>query len=364
MEKTKVVQNCTEILTAPDTIEYKIETTVTDPGELPFAQIFVYTIVDVADPAQDVFARVATPGDLDGGNALLTSRDDAVSGGLSEFLSLYFSVQYPDLTTASQARLMISTRINELINNWILYRDSFMANSGEIQYFPTTDPEVEQHLTEIYVTTRDARVVAEEDLATATTDLTLAEKDSATAQATYEIYKKEQVFCQKTHLVDWVALDGALTPYISAVSTFLTNSKTDFVTLANIALAAVSPPVLYLPVVWHPIPYHEAALASLSLAWTNWISAIDNMTTVREAYNTTGASARTAVGADLLAFCQTAAMQVAASYNAKVAADSLVADAVLTKKEAEAALAFAQQAEDAALAAVIAVCPTFDPASV
>jgi hypothetical protein len=70
------------------------------------------------------------------------------------------------------------------------------------------------------------------------------------------------------------------------------------------------------------------------------------------------------VGNNETLFWQNTTAKLSWSYNAKVNADSLVADAVTTKKEAEASLAAAQKAENAALAALMAVCPTFDPASV
>jgi hypothetical protein len=70
------------------------------------------------------------------------------------------------------------------------------------------------------------------------------------------------------------------------------------------------------------------------------------------------------VASGLQAFCLAAAGNSSTSYNTKVAAESDVADAVLNKKEAEAELVSAQALEATALAAVMEVCPTFDPASV
>jgi hypothetical protein len=362
MEKTVVTQNNTQVLTAPETYEYKIETSISDKGELPFIQIFVYTIVDPADPSLDTFARVATPGDLDGTTALKTARDAAVSVSATEFLSSYFSVQYPDLTIAAQAKSAITTRINELINNWIIYRDQFMLYSGELQYFPTTDPAFEQSLKDDYASAKQARIAAEQALLISNTDLTLAQKDAANALKIYEIYKKEVEFCQKTHLVDWVALNSAITSLLSAEVLVSTISKDAFCELAGMSLS--------ISLTW-PLADPATTLSQLATSglipttkWADWYNAIVNFETARTAYTTTGAPARTAVASGLQTFCATAAGNSSSSYNAKVAAESDVADAVLNKKEAEATLVSAQAAEAAALAAVMEVCPTFDPASV
>lgn len=353
MDKAIIVQNNTQILTAPETYAYKIETTVTYKGELPQTQIFVYTIVDAADPGADVFARVATVGDLDGTVELKTSRDDAVAAGDSEFLSSYFSIQYPDLTVAAQAKTAISTRINELINNWLIYRDQFMKNDGIDQFFPSTDPAFEQTLIDNYKTAKEARVAAEVEVATATAELSLAEKDVTNAKAVYDIYKLEVDFCQKSYVVDWNALNLSLTNLLGAETNFVTASKTCICNLASAELG--------FPVTWSELP---AQLPSLPTIYTTWYTAITTFESMQNAYNTSGAPARSAINTEFGTFSNTAASKLAWAYNNVTYMESAASDAVTTKKEAEAALAAAQKAEDAALAAVMEVCPTFDPASV
>lgn len=359
MEKTTITQNNTQVLTAPEVYEYKIETSVTDKGELPCIQIFVFTISDPSDPSLDKFARVAVPGDFDGPTALLIARDAAILAGATEFLASYFSVQYPDLTVAVQAKSAITTRINELINGWIVYRDNFIDTSGIAQYFPTTDPALEQSLIDDYAGAKQARIAAEEDVTISVTDLTLAQKDAANAQKIYEIYKKEVDFCQTARMNNWLVLNSALSTLFGANATFITNSRNDFCGLAGALLG--------FPVTWPPDPATVVApLAALpeGAFWTNWISAITTIDLSWNAFNTVGAPQRSTLDAEFQSFCITAAGNTSSSYNAKVAADSDVADAVTNKKEAEAALVSAQKAEEAALATVMEVCPTFDPASV
>jgi hypothetical protein len=356
MDKAIIVQNNTQVLTAPETYSYKIETTVTYKGELPQTQIFVYTINDDADPGADVFARVATVGDLDGTVELKTSRDDAVAAGDSEFLSSYFSIQYPDLTVAAQAKSAISTRINELINNWLIYRDQFMKNDGVNQFFPSSDPAFEQTLIDNYASAKEARIAAEAEVVTATAELALAEKDVTNAKAVYDIYKLEVDFCQKSYVVDWNALNLALTNLLGAETNFVSSSKTSYCGLATLALGV--------PVTWPPTDAQRIALAAISGAYTTWYSAITTFESMQNSYNTTGAPARSAINTEFGTYSTTAASKLAWAYNNVTYMESAASDAVTTKKEAEAALAAAQKAEDAALAAVMEVCPTFDPASV
>lgn len=359
MNKTTIVQNNTEVFVSPDVQEYRIETTVTVAGELPHTQIFVYTINDFANPAADVFARVATPGDLDGNAVLPLSRDLAITAGGTEYLTSVFVVQYPDLTIASQARKMIPSRVNDLINNWILYRDQFLLYNNEDQYFPTVDPTVEQALTDTYTEARAARIVAEADLVIASTDLILAEKDAATAQQIVAIRDFEMTFDKKTHKVDWPQLDVALSLLLTGASTFSVSAKTQLAAAATIALST--------PITWPLTPTQLALLFALPTygsiynATYNSIIAFD---TVFSTYSTNGAPARAAMGPGLDTFGASVTAYYAAAVNSKAAADSLVADAVTTKKEAEATVASARKAEDAALAAIKSVCPTFDPATV
>lgn len=362
MDKTVIVQNPSQIMIEPDVYEYKIETSVTEAGELPTLQIFVYTISDDDDPSLDKFARVATPGDLDGPTKLFEVREDAVTAGVTEYLSSYFSVQYPDLTVAAQARTAITSRINDLINNWIIYRDEFMADAGDDQYFPTTDPALEQQLIDAYKTTKDDRIAAEQALLEATTDLTLAEKDAENAQTVYEIYKKEQEFGQQMYTVDWAKLDGALSILFSAEDVFLSNSKSEFCSLASLSLGT--------SITW-PLADPPATLTLLattglipSTDWSDWYYALINFESAKTGFSTTGSPARAAIGTACMNFFAQVAANVAYSYNTKQGMDSLVQDAVMTKKEAEATLAAAQKAEDAALAKLKEFCPTFDPASV
>jgi hypothetical protein len=163
-------------------------------------------------------------------------------------------------------------------------------------------------------------------------------------------------YCSIVYLSAWPTFDAQLNTLLAAENVLVASSKTDFCTLSGIALSAT--------VTWPPTSDQLDDLDDLSPSWRHWYDAIVNFGTVQNSYNTTGAPARVLVGNNETLFWQNTTAKLSWSYNAKVNADSLVADAVTTKKEAEASLAAAQKAENAALAALMAVCPTFDPASV
>lgn len=179
MEYTEIVQNCYGItIPASGAIEYRIETTIGDPGELLKAQIFVYTVMSPDDPTKDTFNRVANPQDLQN---LLINRDDAIAASLTEYLRSDSSLQYAELTVAVQAKAALTTRINQLIRDWISYRDAFADFSGTTRLYPTADPDLEASLEQAYADAKKARIAAEAALVVAGTTLTSAKDAVDTA---------------------------------------------------------------------------------------------------------------------------------------------------------------------------------------
>ena len=179
MEYTEIVQNCYGItIPASGAIEYRIETTIGDPGELLQAQIFVYNIISESDPTKDTFNRVANPQDMQN---LLINRDDAIAADLTEYLRSDSSLTYADITVAVLAKAALTTRINQLIRDWITYRDAFTEFTGTTRLYPTADPDLEASLETAYADAKKARIAAEADLEAADTALTTAKADVDTA---------------------------------------------------------------------------------------------------------------------------------------------------------------------------------------
>lgn len=289
MEYTHVEQDCYGIVVDNQDV-FVMETAVKSAGELPRTQIFVYTIGRESDPATDKFARVGSPQDV---QDLQPNRDDAIALQEPEYLTSEVNLDYPELTVAVQAKEALRTRINQLIKNWVAYRDNFEDRSGETQLFPTVDPDLEDSLKDNYVAARDATAAAEEDVEAADDALEDAQTELDHTLAILAIYDNELLFC------------GNLNPMFS-----------------------------------------------------NYVSQIDTEGTLAASYRTDTLQPL------ITSFCASAQASHTTTSNEVATQRKAVEDATTAKAEAESALAAAQAAEDAALAAVREVCPTFDPASV
>ena len=278
------------VTVAPDKQEFRIEATVVDPGELPVTAAFVFTIGVEDDPSTDSFARVAYPQDLQN---LLVSRDLSISAGATEYLSSYAEFQYTTLTDAVNAKAMLSTRLNELVKNWLTYQNDFVDDSDVVRAYPNSDPEVEDTLKQNYSDAVEAREAAEVAVTAADTALSSAQDAATTAQ-------------------EFVAKASECVAFIQ-----------DFTTKVN--------------------EYKSLVVSEGTSATTYYTS------TLLPALSDRGS----VCNSDL----QTA-------QNELTAAESDIATKTQTKIEAEQTLVAAQEAEDEALAAVLAVCPDFDPSSV
>lgn len=301
MEHTVVEYNCYGTSVDSETVEYKIEATVTVGGELPTTQIFVYTIGDEDNSATDDFARVGNAPDIQNLNE---DRDAAIAAGDTEYLSSYSEFQYPDLDVAVQAKEMLSTRINELVNAWLTYQSAFY-NDESSRAYPTALDNLEEGLRDTYVEAKDAREAAETTLTTAQGDLDDAKTDLDHAN--------ELKGCAQS-CVDFLTRQSS--------------SGTDigFIPLLN--------------------TYHGLIVSEGSEAAALWSGGSGTVSTD--------------IGARL-AECQSNLQQ----YNNQVAsATQEVNDAATAQAEAEQNLAAAEAAEDEALAAILDVCPDFDPSSV
>ncbi len=289
MEYTDVTFDCYGTTVSPDTEEFRVEATVTAEGELPTTAIFVFLIGDADDAATDTFARVANPQDLIN---LQINRDATITAEGTEYLASYASFQYPNLTVGVNAKALLKTRINELISQWITYHDVFIADSGESQPYPSTDPAVEDTLKSDYTTAVSAREDAEAAVVVADTALTAAQNDADTAQSFIEAWQKGYDFTQ--------TFSEKFYQYVAAL---LTEGS------------------------------EAAGIRSTSLT-----------------------PSLTSYGAEC-------ASQLQFWINQKAVYETEIATTTQTKIEAEQTLASAQAAEDEALAAVLAVCPDFDPAT-
>lgn len=290
MQYTGIAQKCYSVTLDPSTSEHRIETTVNTPGELPLTAIFVFTIGASNLPSTDSFSRVAQPQDLQN---LKNNRENAIAAGDTEYLSSYAELKYTDMNVAVQAKAMMRTRINELINGWLTYRDQFTVDSNTDILFPSVDPAVEEALIQAYTDAKSARVAAEANVATKTAAVTTAQNAVTSAQETHAIYL-------------------AFLEYHTLLQSQINHYNGEISVPGASAIAY-----------WND-PLNPAITAEQTLLKSQELYAKRAITAAQSNANT----------------------------------------AVQDKAQADQELIAAQAAENAALAAVLAVLPTFDPATV
>jgi len=351
MAPTIVNQERQQELLSDGTLKYVILSTVTDPGELPHTHLFVFQIVDTVDPKDDIFLRVGNPYDLENVNV---SRIDAVDDGEQYYLASELRKEYKTLDTALDAKDAINSRINDAVKAWYSYITEFEGSDTED--YPTTDPSYEQALKDAYATAKENRKAAEDAVTASDTALTLAQSEASLAQQKVQIYANEVEFCETARVTYWVTYYGAVGSYTPEVTNLRNNYQSYIEDIVAAYDAANTNPYPNPPTApgWNPV-------------WTalnTHFSDPSDFTTGPQATFQEKENFGSLLDSAFASFCSNAAANHAAALSEKQLKDQDVADAVTAKEEAEAALVAAQQAEDEALAAVLAVCPDFDPLSV
>lgn len=195
MSDPTVIQIRRTIQLPDGAVRYEVTTQVTSAGDLPHLDLFVATIVDPADPKADVLARVATPHEFrqetDGIFVKVSSTDmrtiagdpfariasvndltnlprdraTAVAHSLSNFLTSTVTLLFDSATTAEAAYRTILDRLSQLVIDFRAFRARFYTSSTPPFYaqytLPVTGQSVESLLIDTYRTTRTARVAAE-----------------------------------------------------------------------------------------------------------------------------------------------------------------------------------------------------------
>jgi hypothetical protein len=349
MLKTEITQDCIAIDDPVDGLRYQITTTVIDDpvvhaGELPDTYLFLFEIVVPADAKADLFVRVCNPYDFD---SVVIGRAAALTAGVTRFRTNEFTVRYADLELAVQARQAINQRIDTAINTFYIFKSEFYTPVVTPDYRPSTDEEYLVTLTNTYKTATAARETAEAAVVTATAAVTAAIAAAATAAQLVQIYARETTFCQTGRVTYWASATGVMagaTNLATASKTFFNDQVTWF--NANNPIHDVYPDISHCSGIWLTLGMElqtmEAALSSWGISEPN-VALLDST---------------------LTSFCSDASTGYASAVTAKAVADVAVATAQTAKQKTDADLASAIAAEDAALAAIKAVCPTFDPSSV
>lgn len=191
MAETVLEQNCQAVRAGNATIFEIVSALVSvQTGELPHSEIFVHTIVEATDPKADTFVRIADLVDL---TTVSRSRAIALQNGLTQYLSSRFRVTFTDVTTAIQARSLIQTKVNNLINQWIAYEQDFTTNPSTT--LPLVESSVMQAAADEYKKAKAAVAKATEALDAAQRAVADAKKDASHANDLLTLYTNLSLEC-------------------------------------------------------------------------------------------------------------------------------------------------------------------------
>lgn len=164
---------------------FQILATVNDPGPLPDNGFFLYQIGTAADPSTDTFARVATLADYAQINSSGYGLDRwaAISAGASFYRSPSMTITFNDINTATTGQTSLNDNINELLNAYEGFNTSF--NTGltpQTIYYPTSDPSILSGLITTWQSNHNATLVAQTAAQTAASTLAQSQISLSAAQ--------------------------------------------------------------------------------------------------------------------------------------------------------------------------------------
>ena len=163
--------------------QYQVRCMCTASGELPDTGIFLYQIIDQADPLQDVFIRIVEIADFDPIDSYLDNRLAATLRGDTYWRSPALSKIYSSIDLAKAAVTAIFDRVNALVIEYETYITDFKTTPSVDVVFPASDVSLVQSLKDDYdaaYTDYQAKLTAQ---TTAQDALTAAQAYSTTAQA-------------------------------------------------------------------------------------------------------------------------------------------------------------------------------------
>lgn len=310
--------------------KFELTIYVSEKGDLPSAAIFVLKIEDETDPKEDVFARVANIADL---TSLKEVRTEAVSADASYYRVSSYVFYYDDLDTAVAAQDVLKSRVDELVTDWQTYEDDFVATSEE-----TTHPRYDESAFQSLVTSYETCLAAEET-AKETRDDAKADYDTAKTAAEDAATALTDA---KTARDKCYTLKGYFQALYDAMK-----SGTGFYQDASTFLAAV-----------------DVYYAATSGAYPTEAGVLN---TARTAFTGKQATAQSALGTastDLVTFaveCGNKDTAVLTAQSDLEMAQTTQAQMRTAYEDAQAAYVAAQAASDAALTAIKALKPDYDP---
>lgn len=329
------------------TVKYEVTAIITDRGDLPSTDLFVLQIVDPAAPKSDVLARVATPLELkqtdpssplyvkvvstditriegdtfarianvNDVTALPRDRVVAVREGQTLYLGSSLTLIYDNITTADAAYRQLNARLSALVTEWRTYITSFATTPSQLYALPIVDASEEAERTALYATRKKARIQAESDRDAAKLAKEACERDCAADKTIYDYLVRDVAFLENARRI------------------VITTTETAGTVLNLTGGTTLTPPGTY----------------SISYLPNNVVKTF----VTNAADSTSYQSLLNLKTADLAVYQEKVR-------NCAVTCAGLAA-ALLT---AEQIVEAARSAENAALASVLSVCPTFDSSTV
>lgn len=317
---TTLEQNCTSFYDGLGATRFQIDnviSSVTD-GDLPSANVFVYKLGVADDPKSDTFLRIGTLQDI---TQLPLGRAAALISSATTFVAAGFSVTYADVATAVAAKQLIQSKIDQLIADWHLYTEQFVASS--VTTLPLDDAGIVQAKKDAYSAAKAAQVTAAAAAAAAAAAFTAAQ--AAAIAATEKQTLRQEVYTQCVSTRDVV---GSLTVAESA-----------FRTAANTFLAAVQS--------------GSATITSAQAAAAIFAAAVAAETTALQA-------PLTSLQSSLITSCSTKQGELFQASTSRVTAEAAVSSAQREALLAQQAATAAQGLVESTLATLLEVCPSVD----
>lgn len=354
---TTLHQDSTTVFDALGAAKFRVVSSITyvKPGDLPLAtgatlsEVFVHSIIDSTDPKQDKFLRVANIHDL---TTIVRGRDNALLASQSTYLSLSFTVEFDDVTTAAAAKLVVQTRVDELIADWIKYTTEFLIPTD----FPMPAPEATLVVAAkaAYKTAAATSVEKEAALVTANAASTEAVAAAGRASAAYTAALTASNQCNQLSQ-NAVSMKAAEDAFRAAMNTFKTGEGGFATQAATFTTAADAAELL------NPNAGFRTAITTFQGQAAANTSVLTNAAAALTAELQNGKPVLDALVISIAGQCAAHTAAVTAAAVTKATADGTVATTQTAQTQAQAAATAAATAKDAALAAVLLVCSDFDP---
>lgn len=340
---------------------YEIFLRISDPGDLPTDHILVREIVDVSDPKDDTFARVATVSDLVN---LVTDRPTAIDNGDEYFRVVNHTFRYTSIDTADAAQDTIKARIDTLVKNWQTYDRSFEATSEETEH-PRPQQATIDELVSDYCDAKDDENDASDTLEEkkeayedAQSDATEAASDLTAAETRYsEIQDCKAYFdALQAAVISFHVQANAFAGTGTGAGLFITQAKT-FKTAANALRNASCVTGSCGTGVTDPYDTAEST-------FTSQIGSMETTLATQQADVKVFEAAKNQAAIDEFAFAAIVSQRnqdVVDAQTAKTTADTAVQTALTEYKDAQTAYDKAVEKTESIVAAIRALDPDWDP---